>query len=132
MNTGILIPLVAIVGGLAVPIVALFMDFQRRKLQFEERRAMIEKGMQPPPLEAVDQRGQTAEVRRDRHLRGGLSSLCIGVGLALAAYLMSHVIGISFLPPGIAGAMAIGACVLGFIGIGQLLYVFVTRPRGGA
>lgn len=132
MNAGILIPLVAIVGGLAVPIVALFFDFQRRKLQFEERRTMIEKGMQPPPLEAEDHRGQTVEVRRDRHLRGGLSSLSIGVGLALASYLIGHVVSKSFIPQGIVGPMAIGACVLGFIGIGQLLYVYATRKRGEA
>ena len=130
MNAGILIPLVAILGGLAVPIVALFLDFQRRKMQFEERRAMIEKGMQPPPLETVDHRGQSAEVRRDRQLRAGFSSLGIGIGLGLASYLMANVVSNSFIPHAIVGPMTIGACVLTFIGIGQLLYVFATRKRG--
>jgi hypothetical protein len=50
-SPAILIPLVAIGMSLAIPIVAIVMDFKRRRLQFEERRAMIEKGMVPPALD---------------------------------------------------------------------------------
>jgi hypothetical protein len=132
MDSGILIALVAILGGLAVPIVALIFDFKRRKLQFEERRAMIEKGMQPPPMEALDHRGQNPAARRDRYLRSGFGSLCMGLGLGLASYLMANVVPNSFIPHAIVGPMVIGASVLGFIGIGQLLYVFTTRGHGGA
>ena len=40
---GILIPIVAIVGSFAIPITAIILDYRRRKLQHEERRAMIER-----------------------------------------------------------------------------------------
>jgi VIT1/CCC1 family predicted Fe2+/Mn2+ transporter len=132
MNLGILIPLVAIVGGLAIPVVALFFDFQRRKLRFEERRAMIERGMQPPP-ESQDETfggGSTDPVvRRERLLNGGLVSFFTGIGLGLGAWVLIR-IPYTFSPRGVAGPLAVAACIVALAGVGLMLAWVFSRPRG--
>src|SRR5690349_4495972 len=105
MYAGLLIPIVAILGSFAIPITAIVMDFRRRKLQFEERRAMIERGMQPPPLVEHDRMGRTPEERRDRALRGGIMALSLGVGLAVASFLLLNVLTDTFIPSRVAGPM---------------------------
>lgn len=136
MSVSDFIPIIAIVGGLTIPIVALLTDYRRRQLQYAERRLMIEKGMQPPPLaeEGRDGMGRPTDLaaRRERALQGGLTMLCIGLGLGLAAYLIGYVLTDNIVPRRIAGGMAIGACVTGFIGLGKLVYYFATRRRGEA
>ena len=79
----LLIPIVAIVCTFAVPIIAIVMDYRRRKLQSEERRAMIERGMQPPPLEEPIVRRDPAQ-RRAQSLFSGIIMLSLGVGLTVA------------------------------------------------
>lgn len=132
-NAGILIPVVAIAATFSVPVVAIIMDYKRRKLVSEERRAMIEKGMEPPPLDdASYQHGfRDPERRRERALFSGLSSLMIGIGLGVAAFLLQNVVKQSFIPLQIVGPLTIGACVLSAIGIGNLIYFAVTRKKGG-
>jgi hypothetical protein len=134
MNSGNWIPIIAILATFAVPIVAIVMDFKRRKLQSDERRAMIERGMEPPPLQ---ERGvdfglsRTPEQRRERALSGGIIMLAIGIGLGLGAYLIANVVAESFIPRRVVGPLTLGACVVGFIGLGNLVYYAVSRKRGG-
>jgi len=129
MNPGPWIPIVAILGTFSVPIVAIIMDFRRRKLQFEERRAMIERGMQPPELE-FDRKGRTPEERRERTLRSGVVLLCLGVGLAIAAFVLMNLVTESFLPRRMAGMAAIAAPIVGFVGLGNLIFHALSRRRG--
>ena len=134
MNSGIWIPIIAILATFAVPIVANVMDFKRRKLQSDERRAMIERGMEPPPL---TERGvdlglsRTPEQRRERALSGGIIMVAIGIGLGLGAYLIGNVVAESFIPRRVVGPLTLGACVVGFIGLGNLVYYAVSRKPGG-
>jgi hypothetical protein len=131
---GLWIPIIAILATFAVPIVAIVMDYKRRKLQADERRAMIERGMEPPPLQ---ERGmdfslrRTPDQRRERALSGGIVMLALGIGLGLAAYLLRNVLVDTFISPKVAGPMTLGACVVGFIGLGNLVYYAVSRRRGG-
>lgn len=129
---GGLIAIVAVVGGLTIPVVALIMDYRRRKLQFEERRLMIERGMTPPPMDAGPDSGAELDpaTRREKALQGGIVTLFVGIGLGLAAYVLT-VLPYTYLPRGVAGPLALAAAVVGCVGIGQLLYYAVSRPRGG-
>jgi hypothetical protein len=134
--TAIWIPVIAILATFAVPITAIIMDFRRRKLHSEERRAMIERGMQPPPAEegwtGVRSEPRDLATRRERALQTGITMLFTGIGLAVGAVLLNSVIAFSFIPRGVAGPMAVGAAVVGCIGIGNLTYYFVTRAAKGA
>jgi hypothetical protein len=130
--SGTWIPVIAILSTFAVPIVAIIMDFRRRQLQYEERRAMIERGMTPPPLEAEQSfMSRTAEERSEKSLRMGIIMLCLGLGLALAVFLLGFVFTDTFMPRKIIGPMAVGASVVGFIGLGNLVYYAAARKRSG-
>jgi len=134
---GILVPIVAIVGGFAIPITAIIMDYRRRRLQYEERRAMIERGMQPPPLEDKEKpflqaHHPTPEEQRQRSLHSGLILLFLGLGIGLGAYLLGYVFTRSFFPDKFPAMMALAASVLVFLGLGHLIYYAVARKPDGA
>jgi hypothetical protein len=129
MNSGTWIPVIAILSTFAVPIVAIVMDFRRRKLQYEERRAMIERGMTPPPLEEEQSFMSRKAERGENSLRAGIIMLCLGVGLAVAAVLLGYVITDTFIPRKAIGPMTVGASVIGFIGLGNLVYYAVAGKR---
>jgi hypothetical protein len=137
MDADLLIPIIAILATFAVPITAIVMDFRRRKLQSEERRAMIERGMQPPPLEdeGAFKRNRfmrdPAE-RRERSLFHGITMLSIGAGLAVAAWLLENVVSASFIPRELVGPLVVGASIVTFIGLGNLVYFLVTARRAPA
>jgi hypothetical protein len=132
---GIWIPIVAILATFAVPITAILADLRRRQLQSEERKAMIERGMQPPehpdrPIEFGRWGGdRSPAARRERALMTGITMLCLGVGLALAAFLIGYVIADSFIPSRLVGPLALGASVVGFLGIGNLIYYVVSGRK---
>lgn len=130
MNPGLWIPIVAILSSFTVPVVALIMDFRRRKLQYEERRALIERGMPLPELVDPDRKGRTPEERRESALRNGIIMTCLGVGLAIGAYVLLEVVSEAFVPRRLGGSMAIAAPIVGFIGLGYLLFFAVSRRRG--
>lgn len=129
---GILIPIVAITGSFAIPITAIVLDYRRRRLQYEERRAMIEKGMQPPPLEEKSYRADrlTPEERRQKSLQTGILLLFLGLGIGVGAFLLKNVFP-DFLPEQFVAMMGLGASVVGFLGIGYLVYYAVTGKPGG-
>ena len=130
MNSGVGIAVVAIVTSVTVPIVAIIADYRRRKLQYEERRLMIERGMTPPPLQAEEPPHRLPEERRARTLHNGITLVCVGIGLALGAWLLGYVLADTYIPRGIVGPMALGACITGCVGIGKLLYYAVAGKRG--
>ena len=82
-----LIPIVAIIGGFAVAIANIVARARMRELKMRERIAMIEKGLVPPP--EVDPAGfdravafsDRARYRRDRHRRGGITFIGVGLGV---------------------------------------------------
>ena len=89
----ILIPIVAILGGCTVAIVATISRARLREAEIRERIALIEKGLMPPPevdprgfdraMDRFDRRGPDAYNYRGagKQRRGGI--VLIGVGLGL-------------------------------------------------
>jgi hypothetical protein len=129
MDADLLIPIIAIICTFAVPITAIVMDYRRRKLQSEERRAMIERGMQPPPLEEPRKFPRDPRERREKSLFSGITLLFLGIGLGVAGWLLQNVVAMSFIPKELTGFLTVGAAVVGFIGLGNLVYFFATASR---
>lgn len=126
-----IIPIVATIGGLSIPIIALLIDLRRRKLQHEERMAMIERGMVPPALSADDSVILSPEARREKSLRDGIICAAVGLGLGLAAWLLQNVVVHSFIPRGVVGPLSVAAAIVTFVGLGNLVHFAVMRRRGG-
>jgi hypothetical protein len=117
-----LIPGVAIVMSLAIPIVAIIADFAKRRkiyeLHHKERLAAIEKGVELPPL-PVELIG-AAPKGRPRYLLRGLVWLFAGLGILIAL-------------AGVTRSEAEKVWMLGFIptgvGLAYLIYYFVEGKR---
>jgi hypothetical protein len=82
---GIMVPIIAIVFGLSIPIVSMIVDYRKRRrlieLHHAERMAAIERGMELPPLPLeVLGPGRT---RLQSSLLPGLIWLFVGLGLFL-------------------------------------------------
>lgn len=86
-----MIPVTAILGGIAVVIVSIISKARLRELEIKERIAMIERGMVPAPesdprgfdramtrMEALNRLRGTASAR---HRRAGITLMGIGFGL---------------------------------------------------
>lgn len=82
---GIMIPIIAIVFGLSIPIVSMIVDYRKRRrlieLHHAERMAAIERGMELPPL-PLEVLGQGRK-RPQTSLLPGLIWLFVGIGLFL-------------------------------------------------
>lgn len=90
-----LIPIVAIIGGITVAVVATISKGRIRELEIRERIAMIEKGLVPPPevdpqrfdramdrIERVrDYRAWPGTLSSGRHRRAGVTLMGVGFGL---------------------------------------------------
>jgi hypothetical protein len=117
------------IGGFAVPITAIIMDFRRRRLHSGERRAMIEKGMVPPMVDEVRIRGCAPGIRlpsgpqsAQRHYPAGLWNSAWG-GL-LSGELRPDG---TFLPhPARGGYWRLDRR---FLGIGNLIYYAITGKK---
>src|SRR5450759_4930126 len=91
----VLVPVVAIIGGIASAITATITRGRVRELEIKERIALIEKGIVPPPEvdpqgfdRAIDQydnlrafRGAYSSASAGRHRRAGITLLGVGLGL---------------------------------------------------
>jgi hypothetical protein len=87
----LLIPIVAIVFSLSIPIVAIITDTAKRRkiyeLHHKERLAAIEKGIEIPPLPPEFLGGEGGRSnRRPRYLLGGLVWLLVGLAGMIALY----------------------------------------------
>jgi len=120
---GASIPLVAIVMGIGVAFWRMYLDHQRRKLQYEERRLMIERGMTPPPL--------PPEVPRrslEGSLRNGIIFVSLGLGFAVA-YVLRQGPDLFSRPTGASNGFAIVAPILIMLGVGYLVYYTIARKQ---
>ena len=79
-----LIPLVAIIGGLSVGAYSMYLRMKARKLMHDERLAMIEKGLAPPPLSAAELTDFPKRRRSSRHIGVLLIAVGVGVGVLIA------------------------------------------------
>ena len=115
------IPLVAIVLGIGIAFWATYLDHQRKRLLFEERRILIEKGMTPPPLPPLDR----ACRRPQDCLRRGIILLFLGAGLTAGFYILRGSTNDAVPHWG----LAIAAAIVGSLGLGNLVYYLVVRDR---
>lgn len=99
---GVLIPIVAIVMGLGVGMLKLWLDYRKKReilrTHHVERMAAIEKGIELPPLPPQFYAAETSSTSADvlqqlkgRHpgltyLRSGLVWLLVGIAISLALY----------------------------------------------
>jgi hypothetical protein len=81
---GALIPIVSIIGGLSVGAYSMTLRMKARKLIHEERLAMIEKGLVPPPLSAADLTDFPKRRRSSRHVGVILVAVGVGMGVLIA------------------------------------------------
>jgi hypothetical protein len=144
-----MIPMTLIILGFGFGAWAVYWDYRKKQLMYQERRLMIEQGITPPPLHEPDSNTPIAamslkhkldhEERRlmiekgimppqkkprvwQDYLRVGLVTLFLGVGLALA-YLFLIYTGDS-VDAGLAGAW--GAAI-GMAGLGLTIYALIAR-----
>jgi hypothetical protein len=92
-NLAVMIPIVAIIGGITVAVVSVISRARVRELEIKERIAMIERGLVPAP--EVDPRGFDRVMNRlerqesrggygaygGRHRRAGVTLMGVGFGL---------------------------------------------------
>ena len=116
----VMIPIVAIVLGIGVAFWAIYWEHQKKRLQYQERQLMIEKGMEPPPA-LLDE--EKKNVTPEDCLRRGTIMLFLGIGLGMAYLIVPTGDG----PPpwlfGTAGA------IVGLLGVGNLTYYAIARRQ---
>jgi hypothetical protein len=120
----IFIPIIAIVLGCSIPLLAIFLHYRKRKEMFtlyhQERMAAIEKGIELPPLPEAffTEDGQPPEpLSPHRNLLTGLILLFIGFALLIAfqAGYREHLTIFGLVPAG--------------IGLAYLIYYFVVGRK---
>jgi hypothetical protein len=109
-----LIPIVSIIGGLSVGAYSMTLRMKARKLMHEERLAMIEKGLVPPPLSAADLVDFPKRRRSSRHV--GVILVAVGVGMGVLIALNDEP----------RHALGVGGLVV-LIGLGFLLNSLLDR-----
>ena len=91
-HLALLIPILAIIMGVGVAMLAIFLQYRKRKETFalyhQERMAAIEKGVDLPPLPdfLLSDDGRAFRPYHPRHLLKGLIWLFTGIGLGVALW----------------------------------------------
>jgi uncharacterized membrane protein YfcA len=118
----LLVPIVAIVLGIGVAFWAIYWGHQTKKLEYEERRAMIEKGITPPPIPTE---AQAPPKTPEQSFRSGIILLFLGVGLGIGYFILRN----SFddgPPPWTVGT---AAAIVGALGVANLVYYFLRKDH---
>jgi len=117
----LLIPIVAIVMGIGIGMLAVYLNYRKRKEMFalyhQERMAAIEKGIELPPLPEAFFREDDKPSSPHGTLLGGLILVFIGVTLFIALYFM---VGLS---------IALFALIPLGIGLAFLIYYFAVGRK---
>jgi hypothetical protein len=123
-NLALLIPILAIIMGVGVAMLAIFLQYRKRKETFalyhQERMAAIEKGVDLPPLPDFllsDDGRAFRPYHPRRHLLKGLTWLFTGIGLGVALWPTAGFDNSLF------SLIPIG------VGLAQLVYYFVEGKR---
>lgn len=118
------IPIVAIVMGIGIAMLAIVLQYRKRKETFalyhQERMAALEKGVELPPLPDFllsDDGRPPRPYHPRRHLLKGLVWLFIGVGLGLALWATAD------------WEPALFSLILMGIGLAHLIYYFVEGKK---
>ncbi len=94
MDFDILIPLSAIILSLAIPIIAILVDYFSKKAKMRVMEKAIEKGLSLEGLTLEAQKGPRAPYR------SGMVSLAVGIGIGIAGYFLGEtdLLGIAAIP----------------------------------
>lgn len=121
----LLIPIFAIVMGVGIGMLGLWLDYRKKREIFElhhkERMAAIEKGMDLPPLPPELFRDSRRRREPADYLRRGLVWLLVGI--AIVAALLAT--------PGAGQRAALWGLLPAAVGLAQLIFYFVEcrKPR---
>lgn len=116
-DLGILIPIIAVAGGLAIPIVAIIADHFTRKSKMQLMEKAIEKGLPLEGLSLNDKKGPRVPYRR------GMISLAIGIGVGIFAVLVSRMESDALYP------LLGGGAILVLIGVASILNDRINYDR---
>ncbi len=118
------IPIIAIVLGIGIAMLAIFLSYRRRKETFalyhQERMAALDKGVELPPLPdfLLTEGGKpSGPYNPHQHLLKGLVWLFIGIGLGIALW---QTVGLDW---------ALFSLIPVGIGLAQLIYYFVEGKK---
>ena len=118
MDFELLIPIIAILSSVALPIAAgIILGLRSMKSRHAERMGLIEQGIIPPQKER-----RKATPSRLVALRNGIIFASLGLGSLVALLLMQYT-KLTFSPPPIV----YGVSILLFLGMGYLIYFWVSR-----
>ena len=120
----VFIPIIAIVMGIGIGMLAIFLNYRKRKEMFtlyhQERMAAIDKGIELPPLPEEFFR-EDGKVRSPHaRLLSGLVWLFIGLSLMIALY---------FRPPSRLEGAALFGLIPTTIGLAYLIYYFAVGRK---
>ncbi len=115
---GVLIPILAVVLGIGLAAWSIYLEHQRKRLQYQERQLMIEKGMVPPPMLVDEEKHRSPDDR----LRRGVVLVFLGAGLAGAGLILRGTV-----EEELGGMLGAAAAIVAFIGAGNLVYYAIAR-----
>jgi hypothetical protein len=118
----LVIPVTAIVLGFGIAFWSVYWNHQKKRLQYQERQLMIEKGLTPPPVLLEDDRKR---ITPEDCLRRGIILLFLGIGLALGSAVLTNFMDDSEF----VGVVGVAAAIVGSLGVGNLVYTFVARRK---
>jgi hypothetical protein len=118
---GVMIPLSAIVLGIGLAFWSVYWEHQKKRLQYQERQLMIEKGLAPPPILPDEKKIVTPEAS----LRRGIILAFLGIGLAITAVVLAN-FGDEEDLVWIAG---MASAIVGSLGLGNLAYYALARKQ---
>jgi hypothetical protein len=107
--------------GFAFAFWAVYWDYRRQALDFEERRLLIERGLTPPPYV----RKRTPIFSHRLNLSMGMLLTFLGLGIGLAALTTNA--------PGGTGGPQVdwnffgGGVIVGVLGVGQIAYYYLGK-----
>jgi len=114
---GVLTGLMSVILSLGIAFWAIYWDHQKKRLQYQERQLMIEKGLTPPSVLP------DSKLTPEGSLRRGTVLLFLGAGFGVGYVVLGQ--------PGVDGPPAwllgvVGA-IVGFLGLGYLAFYFIAR-----
>lgn len=113
-SSQLLIPLVAIIFSMSIPIVAIVLYYKHKAKVMDERKLMIKKGLTPPELSK-----QLADARKKNPMNQGIDMLGVALGI-VTGYLVSSSWGTST-------PISIICAILFFLGIANIVKSFLFK-----
>lgn len=120
MNLQDLIPIIAILSSVALPIgFGMYLGLMNIRTRHKENIELIKQGIVPPPK-------SSPTPNKYRSLRNGF--LCLGIGIGvIVGYVLSEALGVGSESPSIMAIM--GAPILIFLGLAYVLFFMATKEK---